>query len=98
MIVYNLDFLRALSCPYKAYSVFIVNAYAATSDSIAFEAFQPVTRRHPQIVQSFHSIQHRKLAHRYCLNTYETPDTFAVKQPFRFGALERPDRRRKILM
>ena len=51
VIVNDLDILRAGVRPAKAHTELVVHANAVLPGAIALQRFQPVARRHPQIVQ-----------------------------------------------
>jgi hypothetical protein len=94
MIVNDLDVFRAVPGPDEANAELIVYADAVLSGTFPFQSFQPISRRHTQIVKSSCPIQHSQLSHGNSFEINETPHTLACKQPQCISALERPDRHR----
>jgi hypothetical protein len=92
MVIHDLDLCRTQRGPDEADAKLIVDPNAMLAEPVAFERFQPITRRNAQIVKFPGSIQHRQLSHGHGFDAYEPPDTVAVKHPLCVTALEGPNR------
>jgi len=64
MVVDDLDLVSVSVPPHEADTPLVIDADAMGSCSIAFEGFESVARRHPQIFQGFCSVEHHQLAQR----------------------------------
>jgi len=49
--IHNLDLLRPARRPHKTDTKLIIDADAMLSGTFAFKAFQPIARRHAQIIE-----------------------------------------------
>ena len=57
MVIDDLNLVRVSVAPDKADAPLVVDADAVRSGSSALEGFEPVTRRHPQILQMFRLVE-----------------------------------------
>ena len=57
VIVHDLDIFSARVRPTEAHAELIIYTDAMLSDAIAFQRFQSIAGRHPQIVQSARDLQ-----------------------------------------
>src|SRR4051794_9012561 len=68
VIVRDLDVPCRSLAPFKTYPPLIVDADAVLSTPVAVQSFQPVTGRHPQIVELFGRVQGQELGSCTALN------------------------------
>ena len=61
MVVHNLDFVRVLALPAEAEPPLVIEAEAVLALPSAFQGFQPVAGRRPQIGQKTGDVQLREL-------------------------------------
>jgi hypothetical protein len=57
VIVHDLGIPRRSLAPLKAYPPLIVDANAVLSTPVAMQSFEPITRRHPQIIEAAEHIR-----------------------------------------
>ena len=62
MIVHDLDVCGSLSCPDKAQSPLIIDAYAVLALPVVFERFETVPRWNLQVFESCGPVEFRQLA------------------------------------
>jgi hypothetical protein len=93
VVVHDLNILRTFRRPHEAHAELVVNANTVLTGTVALQRFQPIARRHAQVVKFPGPVQHRQLAHGHRLDVYKPLDTIAAEQRLRIGALERPDGR-----
>ncbi|OGA69395.1 MAG: hypothetical protein A3F77_13480 [Betaproteobacteria bacterium RIFCSPLOWO2_12_FULL_67_28] len=80
MVVHDLDALGATSCPAKTDSKLVIDADTPLPVAIASELFQPVMRRHTQIVDSADQVQLLKLSARHSLDIPEPGHSPTIEQ------------------
>src|SRR5882757_1282333 len=68
VIVHDLRIPRRSLAPFKAYPPLIVDADAVLSTPVAMQGFEPITRRHPQIVELFGRVNGKELGSCAALN------------------------------
>jgi hypothetical protein len=77
--------------PTEAHAELIVHTDAVLTRAIAFQRFQPIARRNPQVVQSGRDLQLAQLTSRDGRDVRKPLDPFALGEGLRVGALERLD-------
>ena len=80
MVVHDLDALGATSRPEKTDPVLVIDADTPSPVAIASELFQPVMRRHTQIVDTADQVQLFKLPARHSLDIPESGDPSTIEQ------------------
>lgn len=68
MVVHDFDMVRIALMPAKADAPLVVNADAVLAFSVAFERFQPVRRRNPQLIEIGDVIEHAQFTARDVLD------------------------------
>ena len=68
MIIYYFNFVRISVHPFETDSPLLVDPNTVLSLSIAFEGFQPVSRRNPQIFEANRGVQQLQFMKRRLLN------------------------------
>src|SRR5579862_768799 len=98
MIIDDLDRLGAVTAPHETNAPLIVYSDAVLAPATAFQGFEPVARRRPQINEPGCCVEHVELAPRHGLDGLERGHAFPPVK--RFGALviERPDHRACVTM
>jgi hypothetical protein len=91
VIVHDLYVFRACGSPSKADPVLIVHPDAVLPGPLSLQSFQPVARRHHQILQTIRDLKLSELASRDRFDVYEPSDPIAVRKRFHVSALERSD-------
>jgi hypothetical protein len=90
MIVNDLNPSHIPVMPHKTNPPLVVHADAVLAFAAAGQRFQPVARRHPQIVQTTGTVQIFELAPCSILDVRrQPPRTFSAKDAFRFRTRER---------
>jgi hypothetical protein len=87
----DLDVLGACLGPTEADAELVVDADAVLAGAVALQRFQPVARRHTQVVQPSGDLQLAQPAPRHRFDVREARDAFAFRKRLRIGALERLD-------
>jgi hypothetical protein len=87
---FNIKCMAALKA--ETYTPLVVDADTVSTCSIAFERFEPVIGRNPQIVQLRRTVQHLQLALGNRPDIDKPGDPPAGKQSLRLGSSERLDR------
>jgi hypothetical protein len=88
VVVDDLDMESVAGLETKADTPLVIDADAVLAGPIAREFFQPVARRHAQVIQRFRPIQYRQLAHGAGGNVGEFLNTPSMKQRFGIGMTE----------
>jgi hypothetical protein len=97
VIIHNLDLRRVAIVPRKANPPLVVDADAMPALAFPGQRFQPVARRHSQIIQTPRPVQVFQFAPRRVLNVRrQSPRTFPAKDAFGFRTSER-DNHQSIL-
>jgi hypothetical protein len=96
MAVDDLDVCRTAHRTAKAHAVPVVHADTVLADAVALERFEPVSRRHAQIVETPRDLQLPQLASRYRLDAREARDPSAARQRRGVGAAKRHDHDRTV--
>ena len=73
MVINDLDLVGFTFGPDKADAVLIVDSYAVLSFSVAFEWFQPVSRRAVQVFKIRSGVKHYEFSVRSILNSIVLP-------------------------
>src|SRR3979411_2189834 len=68
VIVHDLHIPRRSLAPFKAYPPLIVDADTVLSTPVAMQSFEPITRRHPQIVELLGRVHGKELGSCTALN------------------------------
>src|SRR5713226_5505987 len=63
VVVHDLNILRAFRRPHEAHAELVVDTNAVLTGTAALQRFQPIARRHAQVIKFPGPVQHRKLAH-----------------------------------
>ena len=92
MVIHDFHILGAFCRPPKAHAKLVIYANAVLSGAIAFECFEPVSRRYAEVFESGSAIQHCQLSDCNCFDADEELDPCAIEQPFGVGAGEGFDR------
>jgi hypothetical protein len=91
VVVHYLYLFSACRRPAKTDTPLIVDANTVLTSSIAFQGFQPVSRRHPQVIQSGRDFDLPELPPRYVSDISEAFDAVAPGERLGLGAPERLD-------
>lgn len=75
----------------------VVDAYAVLSFPIAFQSFQPIPGRNPEMIERAGLIQIEKLAARWTLNGPEPGDESVLEQRFSIRRTKGLDHRNRVL-
>lgn len=97
MVVHDLNILRAFRRPHEAHAELVVDANTVLTGTVALQRFQPIARRHAQVIKFPGPVQHGKLANGPRFDAHKPLDTIAAEQRLRIGALKRPDGHKQIL-
>jgi hypothetical protein len=68
MVIDNFDLVRIRVLPDETDAPLVINADTVLSGSFAFQAFEPISRRHPQILKTFRAVKTEQLAQGSPLN------------------------------
>ena len=92
MVVHNFYFVRVLALPAEAEPPLVIDADAVSALLCAFQGFQPVARRHPQVRQGTGNMQLGQLAQGHAFNRRrQAVIADALPKAFRFLAGETRD-------
>jgi hypothetical protein len=83
VIVHDFDIFRAGACPAKADAILIIDADAMLSHSLAFQSFQSIAGRDPEIAQAHCDPQLPQLTPCNGSNVYESFDLLAGRKSLR---------------
>ena len=86
MVVHDLDALGATSGPAKTDSELVIDTDTPLPVAIASELFQPVMRRHTQIVDAADQVQLFKFSARHSLDVPEPGDSSPIEQSLGISA------------
>ena len=95
MIVQDLNFFGSGRRPNETNAKLSIYPNAVLTTHVALQGFQAITRRYPQIIQSFCTIEYRELSHGRGLNIHQTLDPSAFEKCFRVSTPKRSDRHRR---
>jgi len=93
VIVNNFNILGTCASPAKAEPVLIIDPYAVLTDPIAFERFESVARRNPQVIEAGRNLKLPQLPQRDSFKRDESANTLSRCHFRRVTALERSDHR-----
>jgi hypothetical protein len=96
VVIDNLDIKCMTAFKAEAQPPLAIDANAVSADPVAFERFEPVVGRNPQIVQLCRAVQHLQFALGDSPDVGEPGNALAGKQRFRIGAFERLDDRKSV--
>jgi len=88
VIIHNLDLLRPARRPHKTDMKLIIDADAMLSGTFAFKAFQPIARRHAQIIEYCGNRQLAQFTPRDGFDIHEPLHPLPVEQGLRLSAFE----------
>jgi hypothetical protein len=86
---FNIKRMAALKA--EANAPLVVDADTVSTRPVAFERFEPIVGRNPQIVQLYRTVQHLQLALGNRPDVDKPGDPLAGKQSLSLGSLERLD-------
>jgi hypothetical protein len=78
VIIHDLDIFGASVRPTKTHAELIIDTDAMLPRAIAFQGFQSISWRHPQILQPARDVQLPQLTSRYRRDAREPPDSLAL--------------------
>jgi len=93
MVVEDFHVLGRAFPPDKADPPLVVDPDAVLTPAVAFQGFQPVPRRHLEILKGLGRVDHLQLPARNRFNRPEPPDGLPLKQPLGVLAAEGADHR-----
>jgi hypothetical protein len=97
VVIDNFDFTCFTFLPNEAKAPLSVDADAVLTGSIAFESFEMVGRRRPQVLQNFSTVDLKQFAEGDALDVSRQPTrSFAFPNLLRFVAAEAMDHRNKV--
>ena len=91
MVINDLDVFGTRSGPSEAESPLVIDPDAVLALSVAAKCFEPVSGRHPQVLEAGGDFELPQLAASDRRNAFEPPDPFAASQRSGVGTPERPD-------
>jgi hypothetical protein len=89
VIINNFDFLSTTRLPPETDPELVVDPDAELPRAAAFQGFQAIARRNPQVLELRGSIQHRQLSHGGRFDVHEPFDALPSEQIARVMTLER---------
>ena len=82
VIVNNRHVVRVGACPHEADPPLIVDANAMLAGSLAFQLFEPISRKRTQIVETLRGIDREQLTQHRALQFNRVPaDSKSLKDP-----------------
>ena len=97
MIVHDFDAFRIAAAPNEANPPLVIDSDAVLGTAVCFQCFQPISRRHSQVVQRSGPVEIFELAPGNILNArWKSARTLAAKNLFGFRTCE-TDNHRRIL-
>lgn len=91
MVIDYLDVESLAALKAETDAPLVVDANAPLMLSVAFQGFQPILGRNPQVLQAPRDIKLRQFSERHPFNIDETWNSLTSEQGLRFAAFERFD-------
>jgi hypothetical protein len=79
VVIHDFDIFGASVRPTETHPELIIDTDAMLSRAVAFQGFQSISWRHPQIVQSARDLQLPQLTSRYGRDVREPPNPLAFQ-------------------
>jgi len=91
MIINDFNILGTCACPTKAEPELVIDPNAVLTDPVAFQYFESVARRNPQVIEAGRNLKLPQLPQRDSFKRDESANALSRCQFRRFTAFERPD-------